>query len=237
MRLRAAWSERALCAREPKSAVSPIAATTRDGGCRLLRVALRRGARRCSGRASDPSRSPLCAASARGECALCLHVRVRALAAIMCMMCIACQTLPSIGSPFSFTACLCRRDDSTWSMTRWAPSEAARLFIVRSTSYGIYLHMTVHGLRRSCSGVFVIVIACLSPPPPSPPPPMCRIPSGLTTLSCLAMPAREGEWKSGRRRGRHVRRNVRDGATSLRPLKRSVLRKKGEARYEIFEPS
>ena len=66
---------------------------------------------------------------------------------------------------------LCRRDDSTWSMTRWAPSEAARLFIVRSTSYGIYLHMTVHGLRRSCSGVFVIVIACLSPPPPSPPPP------------------------------------------------------------------
>ena len=137
----------------------------------LLRVALRRGARRCSGRASDPSRSPLCAASARGECALCLHVRVRALAAIMCMMCIACQTLPSIGSPFSFTACLCRRDDSTWSMTRWAPSEAARLFIVRSTSYGIYLHMTVHGLRRSCSGVFVIVIACLSPPPPSPPPP------------------------------------------------------------------
>ena len=33
-------------------------------------------------------------------------------------------------------------------MTRWAPSEAARLFIVRSTSYGIYLHITVHGLRR-----------------------------------------------------------------------------------------
>ena len=30
---------------------------------------------------------------------------------------------------------------------------------------------------------------------------------------------------------------VRDGATSLRPLKRSELRKKGEARYEIFEPS
>ena len=128
----------------------------------LLRVALRRGARRCSGRASDPSRSPLCAASARGECALCLHVRVRALAAIMCMMCIACQTLPSIGSPFSFTACLCRRDDSTWSMTRWAPSEAARLFIVRSTSYGFYLHFTVHGLRRSCSGGFVMVIASLA---------------------------------------------------------------------------
>ena len=33
-------------------------------------------------------------------------------------------------------------------MTRWAPSEAARLFIVRSTTYGIYLHITVHGLRR-----------------------------------------------------------------------------------------
>ena len=144
---------------------------------------------------------------------MCLHVRVRALAAIMCMMCIACQTLPSIGSPFSFTACLCRRDDSTWSMTRWAPSEAARLFIVRSTSYGFYLHITVHGLRRSCSGGFVIVIASLAAATVAAATvtsssrlvvsssTKCRIPSGLTTLSCLAMPAREGEWKRGRRRG------------------------------------
>jgi hypothetical protein len=46
------------------------------------------------------------AAFARGPCAFCHHVRVRALGAIMCAWhCLQTLMLPSIGSPFSVTAC------------------------------------------------------------------------------------------------------------------------------------
>ena len=94
---------------------------------------------------------------------------------------------------------LCRRDDSTWSMTRRAirtlqdanqksPSEVARLFH-RTLQDAKEPNFTfVHGLRPACELIAaVLTVSCScshlcllppsSPPPPSPPPPSPPPPS------------------------------------------------------------
>ena len=91
-------------ARVPQPAVSSFAATARDGGCRLAEG--RAPARREAVFRLSSSLTLVAAAFARGSCAFCHHMRVRALGAIMCAWhCLQTLLLPSIGSPFSVTAC------------------------------------------------------------------------------------------------------------------------------------
>jgi hypothetical protein len=91
------------------------------------------------------------AALARGACALCHRVRVRALGAIMCAVAFACKPCCCRQSDHRCPSlrALCRRDDSTWSMTRRAPSEVARFSSYASTCYRTYQpnFTFVHGLR------------------------------------------------------------------------------------------
>jgi hypothetical protein len=99
-------------------------------------------------------------AFARGSRAFCHHVRVRALGAIMCAWhCL--QTLLCRQSDHRSPSprALCRRDDSTWSIPRRAPSRPA---FHRTLQHATEPNFTfVYGLRRGCSGGFVIVIASL----------------------------------------------------------------------------
>ena len=74
---------------------------------------------------------------------------------IACKPCCCCQSDHRSPSPRA----LCRRDDSTWSIPRRAPSRPA---FHRTLQHATEPNFTfVHGLRRGCSGSFVIVIASL----------------------------------------------------------------------------
>jgi hypothetical protein len=128
---------------------SPLQRAMADAG--LLRRARREAVFRLS-------LTLVAAALARGACALCHRVRVRALGAIMCAVAFACKPCCCRQSDHRSPSlrALCRRDDSTWSMTRRAPSEVARLFIVR---FNMLKNLTSHsstvsGRRASSSRLF-----------------------------------------------------------------------------------
>ena len=95
------------------------------------------------------------AALARGACALCHRVRVRALGAIMCAVAFACKPCCCRQSDHRSPSprALCRRDDSTWSMPRRAPSEVARLFIVR---FNMLQNLTSHSYTVSGTAVLAV---------------------------------------------------------------------------------
>ena len=116
----------------PLSRSQPFRASPRQRAMAVVGVLRAATARREAVFRLSSSLTLVAAAFARGARAFCHHVRVRALGAIMCAWhCL--QTLLCRQSDHRSPSprALCRRDDSTWSMPRRAPSEVARLFIVR----------------------------------------------------------------------------------------------------------
>ena len=97
------------------------------------------------------------AALARGACALCHRVRVRALGAIMCAVAFACKPCCCRQSDHRTPSlrALCRRDDSTWSMTRRAPPAFHHTLQHATEPINLTSHSsTVSGRRASSSRLF-----------------------------------------------------------------------------------